>query len=515
MATVAAPAWAGYAAGSQVDDFDWWCREHAVQSIDAFAGEPLELEAWQLAFMGEALAVDEDDNPFWRSVILVVPRKNGKSSLLAAYALYHAAEDGGQPEVLLSASSDKQAGRLFNYAVSFVRRSPYLDGLFHKREYIGELARVDGEAKVNRIASKPGSAHGANPSLVVIDELHAFTTPSLKSFFAAQTTAGGARKHSQVFSITTEGEAHSRPDSILGRLVDRNESDGDVERPHGGLTISRNFDARVLVYRYSAPVKSRPKGVADPEGMAAVRLANPASWVSDEYLARQAVNPELSDAEFMQLHACVATDDADAFITGDQWGALTGVLDTAAAGGAVGIDGSYSYDTTVVAWARVAGDGRVDVSCRVFSARAEAPHHELHGDGRIDFAAVEAYTVDVVGRGGVLEVAFDPRFMGRSAELVAEQSSATVFPVEPTSRHMRDALATFHRLVLEGVVRHDGDPVVAAHVLAAVASRDDNGWRVSKRKQSRPIDAVPAMAMAVWRAAQAVHPYESRGMVTF
>lgn len=507
MATaVVAPAWAGYAPGSRVDHFDWWCREHCVQSIDSFAGEPLELEPWQLGFMGEALAVEEDGAPFWRSVILVVPRKNGKSSLLAAYALYHAAEDEGQPEVLLSASSDKQAGRLFTYAVSFVRRSPYLDGLFHKREYIGELARVDGDAKLNRMASKPGSAHGANPSLVIVDELHAFTTPSLKAFWEAQTTAGGARRNSQVFSITTEGEAHLRDDSILGRLVDRNEADGEVERPHAGLTVSRNFDARVLVYRYSAPSRDR-------KDLAAVRLANPASWVSDEYLRRQSVNPELSDAAFLQLHACVAADSEDAFITGDQWDAAAGDL-AAGQGGAVGIDGSYSYDTTVVAWARPAPDGRIDVSCRVFSARYDAPHHELH-NGKIDFAAVEAYTVDTVGRGGVLEVAFDPRFMGRSAELIAEQSRATVFAVEPTSRHMRDALATFHRLVLEGVVRHDGDKVVRSHVMAAVATRDDSGWRVSKRKQSRPIDAVPAMAMAVWRAAQAAHPYEQRGLVSF
>jgi phage terminase large subunit-like protein len=65
---------------------------------------------------------------------------------------------------------------------------------------------------------------------------------------------------------------------------------------------------------------------------------------------------------------------------------------------------------------------------------------------------------------------------------------------------MRDALATFHRLVVEGVVRHDGDAVLKAHVVAARASRDDRGWVVSKRKHAAPIDAVPALALAVWRA---------------
>lgn len=41
----------------------------------------MKLEPWQKRFWREAL----DD---WRSVVLIVARKNGKTSMLAAYALY-------------------------------------------------------------------------------------------------------------------------------------------------------------------------------------------------------------------------------------------------------------------------------------------------------------------------------------------------------------------------------------------------------------------------------------------
>jgi phage terminase large subunit-like protein len=67
---------------------------------------------------------------------------------------------------------------------------------------------------------------------------------------------------------------------------------------------------------------------------------------------------------------------------------------------------------------------------------------------------------------------------------------------------MRDAIATFHRGVAEGIVRHRGDEAIAAHVSACKAEQDERGWVVSKRKHSKPIDAVPAMAMAYWRATQ-------------
>lgn len=492
-----APAWKRYAAGTLVDHFAWWCEEFCVQSIDQFAGLPLVLEPWQVAYLGEALAVDGDGDPYWRAVHLVLPRKNGKSSMLAAYGLYHAEEDDGQPEVLLSASSDKQADRLFDYAAAFIRRSSHLSDRFHVRDYIGELARVDGGATVNRIASKPGSAHGANPSLVIVDELHAFTTPSLRKFWAAQITAGGARRNHQVFSITTAGEASERDTSILGQIIDGNERRGDVERPHAALTISRNHDARVLVYNYCAPTTSR-------HDIPAVKLANPASWITRDVLAKSAADPDLTDAEFLQLHAGVWADSIDAFITADQWDRLGGgggVPD--GVGAFIGMDGSYSYDTTVVAWAAWADDGRLDADARVFSARAQAPHHELCREGRIDFARVEQFTAELAIGQGSREAAFDPRYLGASAQRIDEatRGSLMVAAVEPQSKHMRDALATFHRLVVEGVVRHRSDEAIRAHVLAAQATKDDRGWVVSKRKHQKPIDAVPAMAMAVWRAA--------------
>ena len=206
-----------YAEGTRAADFAWWCEGYLVQTVDRFAGLPFALEAWQKEFFGEALSLDGDDRPYWKLVVLVVPRKNGKTAMLAAYSLYHLLESDGSPEVLLAASSDKQAGRLFEAGCAFLRANRLLDEVVHLREYIGEIARRDGAGKIIRMASDPGRAHGYNPSLVVCDELHAWTTPSLRKAWGAFTTAGGARHSAQVFAITTAGEASERTGSILGR----------------------------------------------------------------------------------------------------------------------------------------------------------------------------------------------------------------------------------------------------------------------------------------------------------
>ena len=96
----------GYGAFTRADDFAWWCEQHLVQSVDRFAGQPLILESWQLRFLTEALALDQDQLPYWQLVVLVVSRKNGKTALLSAYSLYHLLEDEGSPEILLAASSE-------------------------------------------------------------------------------------------------------------------------------------------------------------------------------------------------------------------------------------------------------------------------------------------------------------------------------------------------------------------------------------------------------------------------
>lgn len=548
MTTAAPPEpdldrWQGYAVGTAVDHFVWWAAQHCEQSVDRWAGMPLTLEAWQVEFMGEALALTAADLWAWGTVVLVLPRKNGKTALLAAYALYRLVEDEGSPEILLAASSDEQAGRLFDYAAAYIRRSAYLTSLLIIRDYVGEIARRDGAGVLYRLSSDAKRLHGYNPSLVICDELHAWTTPSLRAAWGVLTTADAARSAPQVFAITTAGEAGDRETGILGRLLDDAASMGEVVQ-EGAKTIIRHARGRTLLYVYEAEgeaVDPRPLREAASAWMTAVReygadseqaldrmavveewrtsigeaakAANPASWITADYLAEKAESAALGVAHFLQLHCNVWSDVADAYIPGSAWDRCAAPgrpdrLSFIAPGRSVdlGADGSRTYDTTAVAWASMAEDGIIEVDCHVFSARADAPHHELHPGGRIRWSAVESFLDDRFDVYRVVDVAYDPRYLDRSADLIVEKvPDARVFAVEPQSKARHEAEAVFERLVADGKVRHRGDAVLRSHVTAAKVERDPRTGeirRVSKRADHRPIDAVAAMSLAVWRASR-------------
>jgi phage terminase large subunit-like protein len=81
---------------------------------------------------------------------------------------------------------------------------------------------------------------------------------------------------------------------------------------------------------------------------------------------------------------------------------------------------------------------------------------------------------------------------------------ACIIAVEPQSKHARDAYQALYTAVVNRELRHDGDPVLAAHLANCAVERDP--WnreirRLRKIDPRKPIDAVPALAFAVWRAA--------------
>jgi phage terminase large subunit-like protein len=130
----------GLAHGTRGDYFAWWAEHNLVQGADQWAGKPFVLEeSWQVPVMNEALAVDEDARPYWRTVVLVVPRKAGKKSMLGAYADFELDNSESEQEILLAAGSDKQAGRLYGACAGFrrVQQGPTVGALWDRAQASG------------------------------------------------------------------------------------------------------------------------------------------------------------------------------------------------------------------------------------------------------------------------------------------------------------------------------------------------------------------------------------------
>lgn len=134
------------------------------------------------------------------------------------------------------------------------------------------IVRDDELGSIIRLTSDPSRLYGYSPTLVVWDELAFRTTPSLRRAYAALTSGGGARSAPRTFTITTAGEALQRHDSLLGQILDAALDADDLDRKPG-LTIARRSASQTLVYAYEAPT-------TDPHDVKALKVANPASWIT-------------------------------------------------------------------------------------------------------------------------------------------------------------------------------------------------------------------------------------------
>jgi phage terminase large subunit-like protein len=471
------------------------------------AGQQFTLEPWQRRFVEEFSRVNGECERIYKRGLLGVARGNGKSPLASGLALRELVARSDEPDVILAAAARDQARVVFEYARGFVESGPLADVLQVGRHEI----RNPLNGGVLRTVSADGFvAHGLNPSAVIIDELHAWNSAKQHELFDALDTAVHKRPGAFWLVITTAG--HEKL-SLLGRLYANMLASLELEEKPG-FVVGRDEFNGVLMHWYGADED------ADVDDRKLWRAVNPASFVTIDALRKQRNSPSMSRATFARLHlnAWVAPD-VERWIPTDTWERLAGrVTIPDGATVFVGADGSRAYDTTAVAWATKAADGRIDVDARVFSVRDDVPHHVLHTGGTIDFSDVEGFLLELASRYDVREVRFDPRFLERSMEVLAARlASSSVAPVEPYSGAHRQALAALERAVLEGTLRHPGDPAISQQVLAAACDRFDNGdvRRLRKLDRRRPIDAAVALALAV-QGATIEAPgsvYDTRGVI--
>jgi phage terminase large subunit-like protein len=461
-------------------------------------GEGWVLEPFQEAFVSDLFAGFTE---CW----LLVPEGNGKTTLLAGIALYHCEHTiGGW--VPVAASSREQAEIMYRQAEGFVMRTQRLRAVFRAQE---GYRRVRCDAKGSRIqvfAADDRTGDGVIPTLALIDELHRHRDLRLYRTWRGKL----GKRQGQMATISTAGEPGSEFEVTREKI-----RVAATEEPVIDGAFARVVSGSVCLHEYALAEGS------DVENMRVVKTANPFSGVTPEMLAEKHASPTMTPAHWRRFVCNLATADEgrEVFIDQAAWDALADRSSGVEPGASVclGADGSRTWDTTVVAWASAFSD-RMDVACRVFSVRPEAPHHVLHPGGRVDFDDVEAFLLDMFDLYAPIETAYDPRYLERSMEIVdVRLPSAAIVAVEPHSKSARDAYQALFTAVADGKLRHNGDPVVSAHLANCAVERDDRTREIRRLRKidpRKPIDAVPALALAVWRATLAQPSvYESREAV--
>lgn len=502
--------WEAYAAGSEMEHFAEWCERRLIQFVDRWAGMPLVLEDFHRRFFGEALSYDADGLPIWSDIVLVVPRKNAKTTALGALSIYRLLTTDGNPEILLAASSDVQAGKLFDTCATFVRKNPWLSDRIRVRDHVGQLVRSDGFGKVLRMTSNWRAGHGFNPSLVICDELHTWTTPTLRKMWAALKTGDAARSAPQMFTISTAGDARDRDAPILGELLNGVFAVGDVEE-HPGLKIGRDFDGRTLVYNYEAPLEEGQKArirkrQPTDDDIETLKIANPASWVTPPYLLKKVLDKGLPISDLLQLHGCIWAEGADDWMEAGVWGKLKRrITIEPGAAATFGFDGSSYRDSTVL------------IGCLVeprhlwVEAMWERPDRAPE-DWKIPRGEIRDAVEALQEKYEVLHLFCDPPHWHEQIEAWGEMFGKnsrgdTVVVAFPTNRPsmMGPACSKFEIAAREAVFTHDGDARLATHIANAKAKDSPHGKFILKEYEDSPrrVDA----------AVGAVLAYEAMSMV--
>ncbi|MDE0724730.1 MAG: terminase large subunit [Alphaproteobacteria bacterium] len=194
--------------------FDEDAANHAINFFTlfkhykgSFAGETFFLEDWQMFVIGNMFGWKlPDGRRRFRQVYIFIPRKNGKSALIAILGLYLAFFDNeAGAEVYCAATKQEQARIVFEDAVNFLIRShPEIKRRikFRGKSYITEIYCDKTTSKFKPIASDSKKLDGLNPHAAIIDEYHAHQS---KDLYGVLDTATGAREQPMLIVITTAG----------------------------------------------------------------------------------------------------------------------------------------------------------------------------------------------------------------------------------------------------------------------------------------------------------------------
>ena len=167
------------------------------------AGQLLELELFQKAYISALFGFINKETGYrqYKETMLLVSRKNGKSTLLSAIALYMLLADGEKgAEVYSIATKKDQAKLVFDEAYRMIQQDSYLSKVTNKRrtDIYCDLTF----SKFQPLASDSNTLDGLNSHLVVIDELHGITD---RTVYEVMKQSISSRKQPMIVMITTAG----------------------------------------------------------------------------------------------------------------------------------------------------------------------------------------------------------------------------------------------------------------------------------------------------------------------
>jgi phage terminase large subunit-like protein len=418
-----------------------------------------------------------------RETLILIPKKNGKSTLLGALALFHLCTTP-DAECVIAAASRDQAQIMLRQAQGFIRRSPGLQArLVVKQREISHPG-----LGVRVLASDVDTADGVIPTLALVDELHRHRSADLYGVFRD----GLGPRDGRMVTISTAGADEGSPLGIL--RASAYAMPGMVR--DGGRRYVRSAGFSMVEWALDAD--------DDRDDLALVKTVNPAPWQTLEELSERHGSPSMTPWQWARFGCGVwGLGGARAFDM-DLWDSLQEPGARIEPGRTVtlGFDGARRFDATALVAADVES-GLLEV-VGVWERPPNAGEDWEVSEQEVSEAVAYAF-----GRWEVWRLYADPPYWESALDRWAGEYGEAYVNRWWTNRirAMAFAVRAFVGDMRPGVMAHDGDEVLTRHVgnAAVYETRmrdgDDLLWAIRKDSPSSPrkIDLAMAAVLA-WEA---------------
>ena len=494
-----------------------------------WAGTRFWLLPWQEQLIRDIFGVVKPDgNRQFRTAFVEIPKKNGKSELAAAVALYLLyADNEPSAEVYGAAADRQQASIVFDVANQMVQMTP---ALMKRSKIMGATKRIVNYSNAGFyqvLSAEVGTKHGLNVSGLVFDELHAQPTPHLYNVLTKG--SGDAREQPLFFLITTAG-------------TDRNSICYAIHTKAKDILENRRVDASFYPVIY---------GIEDDDDWsdeAKWRKANPSlgytiplDRVRDAY--REASQNPAEENVFRQLRLCQWVTSTVRWIPDHIYEQGNRPIDLESLKGRDcygGLDLSSSGDITafvlmfppctetepyyMLPFFWVPED---TIPLRV--KRASVPYdvwvrqgYLMSTEGNvIHYGFIEKVIEQLGELYHIREIAFD-RWGAVQMVQNLEGAGFTVVPIGQGYRDMSPPTKAFYELLMKGEIIHGGNPVMRWMAGNVVVETDPAGnIKPTKAKSAEKIDGIVAAIMALDRCIRnagqqgSVYDDPERGLLVF
>ena len=487
-----------------------------------FAGKPFELLPWEWDRVIEPLFgwMMPDGSRRFRRCAIAVPKKNGKSTLLAGVGLYLLIGDGEQGAEVYSAAADrKQASIIYDEAANMVEASDALSSRIALRRATKSMTYQAANARYEALSAEVQTKEGFNVHGLLFDELHAQPTPDLWNTLRY---AGAARRQPIILWISTAG-------------VDRESICFAQWKQAKDVQESRAIDVALLPCIYETPEN------ADPWSEDTWRAVNPSYGVTIskrdmEEAAQEARENPAQENVFRRYRLNQWTRQESKWISNDKWDACKANYaesDLAGSKCVAGLDLATTTDiNALVLLFKSAGKYRLlpyfwcpeaSLRNRERSNRQRIDHWaragliKLTSGNCVDYDVIRKDINDLADKFKIEEIAFDP-WNATSLATDLQNDGFEMVQVRTGYYSISPPTKELEKLILGGLIEHTGNNVLDWMFGNITVEQDASGnIKPSKAKSADKIDGIVALILALARAIKEETPkksvYEDRGIL--